>query len=80
MVNTCEWDPQNDCEATVANGCQSQATVSLGRGKWHLCDSCAGLPRFRRYRRHGFETARKQPVTQIVDLFAELKDSLERCK
>lgn len=38
------------CE-NEAMGCNNEATVSVGHeGKWHLCDRCAALPHFKRYR------------------------------
>jgi hypothetical protein len=41
------------CEAKVICGCPNEATLSVGSGKnnWHLCESCAAMPEFRRYRR-----------------------------
>jgi hypothetical protein len=50
----CDWDPQNDQPAVSdGSGCQNQATTSVGGGmdNWHLCDPCAALPRFKKYRR-----------------------------
>lgn len=35
-------------EPPADGDCPNVATVSLGNGEWHLC---AGLPRFRRFRR-----------------------------
>lgn len=53
----CEWDPDADAPASSLDGgvdyigCGNPATVSLGTdGRWHLCDSCAALPRFNRFR------------------------------
>lgn len=50
MPELCEWNPRRDCAALVGDGCQNEATLSVGRGKdnWHLCESCANLPRFAR--------------------------------
>lgn len=54
-----EWDPGRNRPATeirphgctVRDGCEHQAVVRLGaKGDWHLCATCAELPRFRRYR------------------------------
>jgi hypothetical protein len=50
----CEWWPAEDQPATGVPGeaCPNLATLSVGAGNnWHLCDSCAALPRFRRLRR-----------------------------
>ena len=33
-------------------GCHNEATVSTTSGHWHLCESCAQLPRFNRYKFH----------------------------
>lgn len=51
----CEWDPVNDRLAQILApdveiGCNNTATVSVGGGAYHLCASCADLPRFKRYR------------------------------
>jgi hypothetical protein len=49
----CEWAPKFNepakIDAGMHLGCQNEATLSVGRGKnWHLCASCAELPRFKR--------------------------------
>jgi len=53
----CEWDPNSNAPATSLDGgaeyigCGNPATVCLGaNGRWHLCDSCAALPQFSRFR------------------------------
>jgi hypothetical protein len=54
----CEWDPVMGGPAwdladgsARLNGCTRKATVSVGaNGEWHLCNRCAGLPCFRRFR------------------------------
>jgi len=53
MSDKCEWNPVLDEPAMVRNGehvgCQNDATISVGyEDNWHLCESCAALPRFRR--------------------------------
>ena len=50
MTERCEWDPEREQPATVGgNGCMAEATVSVGKlENWHLCASCAALPRFKR--------------------------------
>jgi hypothetical protein len=56
----CEWNPHTKSLAQrrwagdryVYSGCANEATLSVGAdGKYHLCESCAALPEFRRYRR-----------------------------
>ncbi len=50
-VEMCEWWPEKDRPATGAGdeGCRNESTVSVGKAtNWHLCDSCAALPRFKR--------------------------------
>jgi hypothetical protein len=58
MSELCEYDPERGQPAELHSngfgvashvGCQNQATVSVGRGKWHLCGLCAALPVFKRY-------------------------------
>lgn len=47
----CEWNPVADREAFVGDPPHGQATVMVGTdGKYHLCESCARLPRFARFR------------------------------
>lgn len=48
--NPCEWNP-DEGRAAYENEVHSFATVSLGNGKWHLCESCAALPEFKRFRK-----------------------------
>lgn len=47
----CEYDPEAGHPAEIGHGCRNEATVSLGRGKWHLCEPCAALPAFKRFRK-----------------------------
>jgi hypothetical protein len=50
-LGPCEWDPTVGAASSVAHGCPNKATLSLGSdGSWHVCGSCAALPRFRKYR------------------------------
>lgn len=54
-MSTCEWDPERNRPAQylppdIELGCRNQATVSIACGTWHLCASCAALPRFSKYR------------------------------
>lgn len=55
MAEGCEWDPARNSPAVVhrstgeAFGCPNDAVWSVGqKNNWHLCDHCAGLPRFKR--------------------------------
>lgn len=51
----CWWWPERDAPATGVDGqgCNNTAVLSIGaRENWHLCESCAALPRFRRMRRN----------------------------
>lgn len=65
-MSRCEYDPEKKAPATAIlnsngfggvdlewlSGCENEATISLGSdGKWHLCDSCAALPEFKKYRK-----------------------------
>jgi hypothetical protein len=51
----CEWNPERDQPAKgypIKDGCQNKAVLSVGQdGMWHLCESCAALPHFSRFRR-----------------------------
>lgn len=55
-MNLCEWNPTTGSPATLIDhqyvGCGNIALVELGSGidNWHLCRSCAVLPRFRNLR------------------------------
>jgi hypothetical protein len=60
MYHLCEWDPVRGEPANYFDhgewvehlGCDNQSTLSVGaNGKWHLCESCAALPEFKRYRK-----------------------------
>jgi len=54
MDERCEWNPKfgGPSSDPIAWGdCENQATVCLGRTtSWHLCDSCAALPEFKRFK------------------------------
>lgn len=48
----CEWNPVEDRAATNEDKPHGPATWSVGNmHNWHLCDTCAALPRFRRMTR-----------------------------
>ena len=54
-MERCEWNPvlkQAAFDPPLPTDCPNEATVSVGERKnWHLCESCAALPEFRRFRR-----------------------------
>jgi hypothetical protein len=48
----CEWDPEENAPGYVGDAHNAPADVVVGsNGEWHLCSSCAALPRFKRYRK-----------------------------
>lgn len=51
-MNRCEWNPARNAPSTdppSEGDCPNEATVSVGRADtYHLCESCAALPRFAR--------------------------------
>ena len=58
MTELCEWNPERDEPATEVKsthqrwGCIRPAIWAVGSAnKWHLCDYCAALPRFKRLRK-----------------------------
>lgn len=62
MTELCEWRPGDDEPSkevwrdgkwvVVPGNCPNVATEVVGtRDCWHLCASCAALPRFRRMKR-----------------------------
>ncbi len=63
----CEWNPDSNCAAwaTDAHHRATLATVSVGRGvgNFHVCDSCASLPRFARFKRRPLPRPAPPPPT-----------------
>lgn len=53
-MSKCEWNPVEHCaaeEPSKAFDCQNEATLSVGAdGQWHLCQSCATDPYFKRFK------------------------------
>lgn len=56
-MSMCEWDPERDAPAEMRidewderGHAPATVVVGSGRNNWHLCASCADLPRFRRFR------------------------------
>lgn len=51
---TCEWNPVDGREAQIGDdpgACRRIARVYLGaNGAWHLCEKCAALPNFKRFK------------------------------
>ncbi len=46
----CEWNPEAG-RAVYCSETHGPATTIVGaKGKWRLCDSCAALPHFKRFR------------------------------
>lgn len=51
-TSPCEWDPVNNRAHDGVIGCPSEAEISVGaNGQWHLCEECAALPQFKRFRK-----------------------------
>ena len=51
MAN-CEWNPTEKRPAFEGDPSHGEAKLAVGvDGKWHLCESCAALPEFARYRK-----------------------------
>ena len=56
MSEVCEWNPTLQKPAVTGNeptDCKNEARVSIGAkasDNWHLCESCAALPAFKKYR------------------------------
>lgn len=47
----CEWHPSENRPAQTGDASHADATVSVGSdGEFHLCASCAALPRFARFK------------------------------
>ena len=64
-MNTCEWDPETKDAAYTGAGCTNEATVCVGaQGNWHLCDECAALPEFKRFRKRTPLTKRQPPTRE----------------
>lgn len=51
-MSKCEYNPVNKGPAIsdAPGNCENEATLSIGDGKWHLCDSCALLSEFNRFK------------------------------
>lgn len=50
-LEECEWDPTRGEPALAREPSHAWSEVSLGaKGEWHVCRSCAALPRFKRFR------------------------------
>lgn len=54
-ADRCEWDPKKGEPAVIRGkvrvGCLNEATLVVGHnGRWFLCDSCAKLPAFNRFK------------------------------
>ena len=48
----CEWNPDANREAMTDDEWHADAALSVGRNpNWHLCEGCAALPRFNKFKR-----------------------------
>lgn len=48
---SCEWNPTLGKPATSEDEIHARATLCVGvKESWHLCDDCAKLPYFNKYR------------------------------
>jgi hypothetical protein len=64
-VSDCEWNPTANRPAFNDDPPHGEAVWSVGvDGKWHLCDACAQLPAFARYRRRAMLHRRHPPRKQ----------------
>lgn len=62
-MGQCEWNPTHKRAAYLGESCRKEATVSLGAsGQWHLCEDCARLPEFKRYKVRGKISGWKPPT------------------
>jgi hypothetical protein len=51
MASDCEWNPTAGRAALSGDPSHGEAIVCVGaKGLWHLCATCAALPRFNIYR------------------------------
>lgn len=58
----CEWNPSEHRPAFEGDPIHGEAVWSVGvDGKWHLCERCAALPEFSRYRNRRRLTRRRPP-------------------
>lgn len=67
MAEPCDYNPlrkEAGYGGKVEGDCPNEATVSLGvKPNWHLCESCASLPAFKRFRRRApLRRAQPQPA------------------
>ena len=50
-MSECEWNPTEHRPAFDTDAPHGESVLCVGvDGKWHLCESCAALPEFSRYR------------------------------
>lgn len=61
----CEWNPAEKRPAFADDASHGEAVWSIGcDGKWHLCEECAALPEFARYRNRALLRRRVPPRAQ----------------
>lgn len=52
LPEQCEWNPTLNAAASSDDAPHGDAVWCVGaQGQWHLCDSCAQLPRFARFKK-----------------------------
>lgn len=50
-MDECEWNPEKSRAKYYGEPCPNEATTIVGAdGRWRLCDFCAALPAFKRFR------------------------------
>ena len=51
LAEECEWNPEMNRAKYEGESCHNQAVFVLGNGKWHLCQYCADLENFKRFKK-----------------------------
>lgn len=67
-MGRCEWDRDANEPALVGEkGCANEAVYRVG--DYHLCEACADLPRFKRYKKNPLKRpqGRSEPGKAIGD-------------
>jgi hypothetical protein len=54
VTDRCEYNPTTKSASyggEMEGDCENEAVLSVGnKPNWHLCESCAALPQFKRFR------------------------------
>jgi hypothetical protein len=62
----CEWNPAENQEAYTTDKPHANAIWQIGTNTtWHLCDQCARLPRFRKYKKRDL-LKNKKTIDDII--------------